>query len=85
MQKWGFRIAPQVRFVGLRFSGTQDFQAFATQWLAYVLPYRRFADTLTGAHARLGADADRYSFTVVDLHHLLLAGFDRRTENPWVR
>ena len=24
--------------------------------------------------ARLGADVDRYSFTVVDLHHLLLAG-----------
>jgi hypothetical protein len=44
-----------------------------------VLPYRRFAVTLTGASARLGADADRYSFTVVDFHHLLLAGFDRRT------
>jgi hypothetical protein len=28
---------------------------------------------------RLGADADRYSFTVVDLHHLLLAGLCRRT------
>jgi hypothetical protein len=25
-------------------------------------------------HARLGADVDRYSFIVVDLHHLLLAG-----------
>ena len=49
-------------------------QAFAAQWLAYVLPYRRFVVTLTSANARLGADADRYSFTVVDLHHLLLAG-----------
>lgn len=27
-------------------------------------PYRRFADTLANANARLGADADRYSFTV---------------------
>jgi len=46
---------------------------FAAQWLAYTLPYRRFADTLTDACARLGADADRYSFIAVDLHHLLLA------------
>jgi hypothetical protein len=61
--------------------GTRDYLAFAAQWLAYVLPCRRFAVTLTGASARLGADADRYSFIVVDLHHLLLAGFDRRTIN----
>ena len=38
------------------------------------LPYRRFADTLAEAYARLGADVDCYSFIVVDLHHLLLAG-----------
>jgi hypothetical protein len=54
---------------------------FAAQWLAYALPCRRFADTLTVARARLGADVDRYSFIVVDLHHLLFAGFDRRTRN----
>jgi len=47
---------------------------FAAQWLAYTLPYRRFADTLADVCARLGADADRYSFIAVDLHHLLLAG-----------
>ena len=41
--------------------------------LAYTLPYRRFADILADACARLGADADRYSFIAVDLHHLLLA------------
>jgi hypothetical protein len=46
--------------------------AFAAQWLAYALPYRRFVNVLTDA--RLGADVDRYSFIVVDLHHLLLAG-----------
>ena len=34
--------------------------------VAYALPCRRFAVTLAGASARLGADADRYSFTVVD-------------------
>jgi C-terminal peptidase prc len=28
----------------------------------------------TDANARLGADVDRYTFIVVDLHHLLLAG-----------
>ena len=37
------------------------------------VPRRRFAGALTDAVARLGADADRYSFIVVDLHHLLLA------------
>jgi hypothetical protein len=42
--------------------------------VAYALPYRRFARVLADAGARLGADVDRYSFTVVDLHHLLLAG-----------
>lgn len=36
--------------------------------------YRRFAPALASRHARLGADVDRYSFIVVDLHHILLAG-----------
>src|SRR5689334_23237003 len=54
---------------------------FAAQWLADALPCRRFADTLTVARARLGADVDRYSFIVVDLHHLLFAGLDRRTRS----
>ena len=35
----------------------------------------RFADILADACARLGADVGCYSFTVVDLHHLLSAGF----------
>ena len=47
---------------------------FAAQWLACTLPCRRFADILADACARLGADVDRYSFIVMDLHHLLLAG-----------
>ncbi len=54
--------------------GSRDELAFAARWLACALPCRRFADTLAGADARLGADVDRYSFIVVDLHHLLLAG-----------
>jgi hypothetical protein len=37
-------------------------------------PCRRFADTRADACARLGADAARYSFIAVDLHHPLLAG-----------
>jgi hypothetical protein len=44
--------------------------SFAAPWLAYALPYRRFA--IPGA--RLGADAVRYTFIIVDSHHLLLAG-----------
>src|SRR5262245_4086557 len=55
--------------------------AFAARWLAYALPYRRFVGVLTGANARLGADVDRYSFIVVDLHHLLLAGLPAHFES----
>jgi len=54
--------------------GIRDEQSFAAQWLARTLPYRRFADILADARARLGADVGRYSFIAVDLHHLLLAG-----------
>ena len=55
--------------------------AFAAPWLAYALTYRRFVGVLTDANARLGADEDRYTFIVVDLHHLLLAGL-RRAPTP---
>ena len=55
--------------------------AFAAQWLAYAFPYRRFVGVLTDANARLGADVDRYSFIVVDLHHLLLAGLPAHFES----
>ena len=34
---------------------------------------------LADASARLGANADSYSFIAVDFHHLLFAGFYRRT------
>jgi len=39
-----------------------------------MLPYRRFADTLAEACARLGADVVRYTFIAMDFHHLFLAG-----------
>jgi hypothetical protein len=61
--------------------GTLDDVDFAAQWLAYAIPYRRFADALTGTCARLGADVVRYSFIVVDLHHLLLAGLPALAAN----
>src|SRR4051812_11053167 len=64
----------RVAFRAFEHVGTQVAQVFAAQWLAYVLPYRRFADTLASANARLRAGADRYSFTVVDFHLLLFAG-----------
>ena len=54
--------------------GTRRQFSIAAQWLACTFPCRRFADILTDAGARLGADVVRYSFIVVDLHHLLLAG-----------
>jgi hypothetical protein len=54
--------------------GTLIHNAFAAPWLAYTLPYRRFADPLAEACARIGADVGSYSFIVMDCHHLLLAG-----------
>jgi hypothetical protein len=68
-------IAPvRVAFRNENSVGTWSNSSFAAQWLAYALPYRRFATALADDDARLGADADRYSFIVVDLHHLLPAG-----------
>src|SRR5436190_17995698 len=55
--------------------------AFAAQWLAHALPYRRFVAVLADANARLGVDVDRYTFIVVDLHHLLLAGLPAHFES----
>jgi hypothetical protein len=63
--------------VAFRFAqsvGVSGSASFAAQWLAYAFPCRRFVPVLTDSDARLGADVDRYSFIVVDLHHLLLAG-----------
>jgi hypothetical protein len=68
-------IAPvRVAFRHENSVGTRDSSSFAAQWLAYAHPYRRFTPALTDDGARLGADVDRYSFIVVDLHHLLPAG-----------
>jgi hypothetical protein len=64
----------RVAFRPLNGVGAQDRKTVAARWLAYALPYRRFAPALTSSDARLGADVDCYSFIVMDLHHLLLAG-----------
>ena len=47
----------RVAFRCLNGVSAQDELSFAAQWLAYALPYRRFACTFTGTCARLGADA----------------------------
>ena len=62
-----------VAFRGVNNVGTRVYNAFAAQWLAYTLPYRRFADVLADACARIGGDVDCYSFIAVDFHHILLA------------
>jgi hypothetical protein len=63
-----------VAFRALNSVGTRDINSIVAQWLAYAFPCRRFADILADDCARLGADAVRYTFIAVDLHHLLLAG-----------
>ena len=67
-------VLMRVAFHNCNSVSTRNQKSYAAQWLAYALPCRRFACTLAGTCARLGADAVRYSFTVVDSHHLLLAG-----------
>jgi len=59
----------EVNNVGTRFPN-----AFAARWLAYTLPYRRFAVILANDCARIGGDVGCYSFIAVDFHHILLAG-----------
>ena len=61
--------------------GTQKKADFAAQWLAYAIPYRRFAEVLADNCARLGADVVCYSFTVADSHHLLLADLPAHSAN----
>jgi hypothetical protein len=63
--------------------GTRIYNGFAAQWLAYTFPHRRFADILTDACARIRGDVDCYSFIAVDFHHILLAGFSRRTHSRY--
>src|SRR6266436_6728978 len=63
-----------VAFRGVNNVGTRVYNAFAAQWLAYTLPYRRFAVILAEDGARIGGDVGCYSFIAVDSHHILLAG-----------
>ena len=66
LERVAFRVLDRV--------GTRNPSPIVAQWLAYAFPCRRFADNLAGACARLGADVVRYTFIVMDLHLLLLAG-----------
>ena len=63
----------RVAFRCLNGVSAQDELSFAARWLAYALPYRRFACTLAGTCARFGANAVCYSCNVRDSHPLLLA------------
>jgi hypothetical protein len=78
----GARVgAPErVAFRDLKRVGARDCTCFAAQWLAYALPCRRFARTLTSANARLGADLDRYAFLVVGSHHQPPAGLPAHSD-----
>src|ERR1700739_3652361 len=60
--------------------GTRNHFSIAAQWLACTFPYRRFADILADAGARLRADVGRYSFIPGDLPHPPLGGLPA---HPW--
>jgi len=65
--------------VRLTTSAPETFKLSRLHGWPIALPCRRFAVILADADARLGANADCYSFIAVDFHHLLFAGFYRRT------
>ena len=68
-------VAPtRVAFHVLERVSIRDINHFVAPWLACTFPYRRFAGILANARARLGGDVVRYTFIVVDSHHLHLAG-----------
>jgi hypothetical protein len=52
-------VPVRVAFHDAKRVGTQNFVHFEAQWLAYVIPCRRFAATLASDAARLGAGVDR--------------------------
>ena len=63
--------ANALEYIAFRYTdsvGARDWFSIAAQWPACTYPDRRFAGTLTDACARLGANADRYSFIAVDSH-----------------
>jgi hypothetical protein len=68
-----------VVYAGLIGAAAVEFSKTPTGF--YALPYRRFVAVLADANARLGVDVDRYSFIVVDLHHLLLADLPAHFES----
>ncbi len=81
----GARAYAPVR-VAFRFRngvGTRDMNLCEAQWLACMLPYRRFAAALSGDRARLGADVVRYTVIASDLHQLLVAGLPAHCERFW--
>src|SRR3954462_306528 len=63
--------------------GTRDNNLCEAQWLACAFPYRRFAAVLTDDRGRLGVEVVSYSFTVSDLHRLLVAGLPAHCERLW--
>ena len=80
----GARCSAPVRvaFRQLNDVGTQKNADFAAQWLAYAIPYRRFAEVLADNCARLGADVVCYSFTVAGFSTTYSLPISRRTPLP---
>jgi hypothetical protein len=74
------RVPVRVAFRFRNGVSTRDMNLCEAHWLAYVLPYRRFAAALAGSRARLRVDVDRYSVIVSDLHRLLVAGLPAHCE-----
>ena len=62
--------------------GTQDWKLSRLNGWPVYSPVNAFAEALADHCARLGADAVRYSFIVMDLHHLLRAGLPALSALP---
>lgn len=75
------RLSPSRRREDIR-TWWAGLYTYAAQYLACTYPDRRCACRLTTAHARLGANVDRYSFIAMDFHHLLSAGLPAHRQLP---
>jgi len=67
-------VPKRIAFRNENIVGAPDIPYFAARWLAYASLCRRFTYALASGRARLEVDVVRYTFIVMELHHVLLAG-----------
>jgi hypothetical protein len=68
-------VPKRIAFRNENIVGAPDIPYFAARWLAYASLCRRFTYALASGRARLEVDVVRYTFIVMELHHVLPCRF----------